>query len=353
MAGSVSYEDAEEFTFGNLGGPPRSPSEQHLSWLKKIASEMAEEYEEVFDRTSTTKGRVQESGHQIEAAWKEFLSGWLPPHYEVKTRKYIVGEVDSGENYEETDLVVLRPNYPKSLRDKTHVLAGGVAAAFSVKQTLDRKSIYEAAESCARLQRTLASREGTPRKELTRPFPFGLLAHSHGWKAHGSNPVHNVSKHLFEADQMHATNLRECLDLVCVPDLGTWNHIKSITPGWPIVPPIPEGLPEEQIQDIVRATMKTKVRSTFAPNHSRHHGDVLASFLTSLYSRLAVHDSGSGALADSFSLMGADSGGRDKCRIWDAESVLTPSVRDLPLQMWDHFSSTSEFSTIYGWHVPW
>lgn len=349
----ISYESAEEFTFGSLGGPGASPSDQHLAWLRKTASGMADEYEEVFSRLSSTQGRVQESGHQIEAAWRDFLSAWLPPQYEVKTRKYIVGEFGSGEDLEETDLIILSPNYPRALREKTHILAGGVAAAFSVKSTLKKASVYEAAESCARLQRTLAPREGTPRKELTKPFPYGVLAHSHGWKTGGSDPLHNVSKSLFEADQRHASSPRDCLDLVCVPDLGTWNNIKSVTLGMPMPLSFMQDLPEEQRQEFIDLTTRMRVRSMFAPNPARHHGDVLASFLTSLYSRLAIHDDELNSLADSFSLMGAESGGRGKCRYWDPELTLSPSVRDIPYDMWENFSSNSEFSTTFGWHVPW
>lgn len=349
----VSYEDAPEYGFGTLGHPGYRAADQHLTWLKKTAAEMAEDYNEIFKKLSSTSGRIQESGHQIEAGWRDFLTKWLPPQYEVKTRKYIVGEVDNGERLEETDIVILRPSYPSSLREKSHILASGVAAAFSVKSTLKRESVYEAAKSCAHLTRTLAPREGTARREMIRPFPYGILAHSHNWKSAGSTPQFNVSKHLFEADQTFAFHPRESLDLLCVPDLGTWNNIKNISPPFH---PSNDELNEfvrDSPPELLDALTKLGIRSIFVPNPYQHAGDVLAAFLTSLYSRLAIYDPELDLIADSFALMGAESGGRDRCRFWTPEIVLTEAVRDTPFAQWEHIHSNREMSTSYGWHVPW
>lgn len=349
----VAFDDAEDYGFGNLGQPQSQLSQQHILWLQRTARQMSEEYEEAFKAASEMSGRAQETGHTIEAGWKSFLTNWLPPQYEVKTRRYIVGEVDTGENREETDIVILGPNYPKSLRDEAQIIAGGVAAAFSVKSTLKASSIEEAAASCARLDRSLSPREGTPRKELNRSFPYGLLAHSHGWKGERANPHLNVSRNLFEADQRHATRPRASLDLVCVPDLGTWNQIKSVQLPMPHWPQMFEGVPPEERKEFIEAISRTTVRSTFVLNAAQSQGEILASFLTSLYSRLAINDEQLRSLADSFSLMGADTGGRNKVRIWDGPSVLSQGVLDTPVSQWDHFGFGAEFATTYGWHVPW
>lgn len=349
----IAYENAEEYGFGNLGGCPQLPSGEHLRWLNSASSQMAEEYDEVFSRLSTTAGRVQESGMQVEAAWATFLESWLPPQYEVVKNKHIVGEIDNGESPEETDIVVLRPSYPRSLRSKSHILVGGVAAAFSVKSTLKGSSIQQAAQSCARLQRTMATREGTPRKELTRPFIYGLLASSHEWKQPCSRPHYNVSRQLFEADQRFAAHPIASLDLVCVPDLGTWNHITHVSPVMPWHPQMFEDLPAEDRHAAFDTINTMNVRSAFVRNPVRRKGDVLASFLTSVYSRLALQDRELKTLADSFSLMGGDSGGHDKSRIWDASEVLSAGVREIPWNQWDSFTFGSERATTYGWHIPW
>lgn len=349
----MNFDDAEEYGFGMLDQPQSRPSQQHITWLRRTARQMSEEYEEAFEATSKNSGRAQETGHVIERGWKTFLTNWLPPQYEVTTRRYIVGEVDTGDNREETDIVVLRPNYPKSLRGEAHVLAGGVAAAFSVKSTLQSKSIYEAAESCARLDRSLSTREGTPRKELTRTFPYGLLAHSHLWKGEGSNPRLNVSKNLYEADLRHATRPRASLDLVCIPDLGTWNQIKAVQLPVPGLSEILGDAPPEERNNIAEAMSRTLIRSAFVRNAAENRGEVLASFLTSLYSRLAINDEQLRSLADSFSLMGADTGGRNKVRIWDGENAMSRGVFETPAQNWDHFGFGADFAMTYGWHVPW
>lgn len=290
---------------------------------------------------------------QVEAAWATFLESWLPPQYEVVKNKHIVGEIDNGEPPEETDIVVLRPSYPRSLRSKSHVLVGGVAAAFSVKSTLKSASIQQAAKSCARLQRTMVPRAGTARKELTRPIIYGLLASSHEWKQLSSHPYYNVSKQLFEADQKFAAHPIASLDLVCVPDLGTWNHITSVRPPMPISPQMLEGIPDGERQAAFDLINTAEIRSAFVLNPARREGDVLASFLTSLYSRLALQDRELKTLADSFSLMGAGSGGRGKSRIWDANEVLSAGVRETPWNHWDNFTFGAEYATTYGWHVPW
>lgn len=349
----IAFDDAEDFGFENIGQPQMSTSQQHIRWLERTARQMAEEYEEVFDAASEMSGRAQVTGHAMEAGWRAFLSNWLPPQYEVKTRKYIVGEVDTGEDPEETDIVILRPNYPKSLREETHVLAAGVAAAFSVKSTLKAASIEEAGASCARLDRSLLRPEGTPRRELTRSFPYGLLAHSHSWKGGRSDPARNVSRNLFEADQRNAREPRESLDLVCVPDLGTWNQIKSVQLPMPVSSEMLEGVPFGERRKIVEAMSQTVVRSAFVLNAAQSQGEVLASFLTSLYSRLAINDEQLRSFADSFAHMGADTGGRNKVRVWDSSSVLSKGVLNAPAQKWDRFGYGAEFAMTYGWHVPW
>ncbi|ALD93800.1 hypothetical protein [Corynebacterium ulcerans] len=66
MSESIAYEDAEEYTFGKLGGHPQPLSGQHLRWLNSASSQIADEYDEVFSRLSlVTTGRVQESGMLI------------------------------------------------------------------------------------------------------------------------------------------------------------------------------------------------------------------------------------------------------------------------------------------------
>ena len=164
---------------------------------------------------------MQESGHRAEAAWKQFLEAWLPPQYEIGTRKYIVADTASGgAKSRETDLVVFHPSYPRMLRENTTVLASGVVAAFSVKLTLDSAGLSEAVESAQELRRLLPGPPAsTVRDQLLSPIMFGVLAHSHCWHGANSAPISNIENRL--RDQ-RVRNPREQLDVVCVTDLGSW-----------------------------------------------------------------------------------------------------------------------------------
>lgn len=349
----ISYENAEDWGFSQLGERPERKSKEHLRWLRQTATQMSEEYDEVFARLSESHNRIQESGHQIEAAWQKFLVGWLPPQYEVQTRKYIIGEIDTVEPSEETDLVILRPTYPTALRDKHQVLAGGVAAAFSVKSTLRRKSVYEAAASCTRLQNSLIKRNESIRSHVMKPFPYGVLAHSHEWKDRGVQSYESVSKHLFEADQKWAKHPLDSVDMLCVPDLGAWNNIININPMSRMVNPHFAEMTEHERAEYLVAMKSHEMSSSYAYSPGLSQGEVLASFLTNLYSRLAVHDPGLLVLADSFSVMGAGTGGKSKRRSWDADQFLPNGTFDGDFGRWDHFHANRENSIYYGWHNVW
>src|SRR5262249_12466289 len=141
----------------------------------------------------------QRAGHGGEGTWVGVLKHWLPPAYEVVTRKYIVPEI--GAEKFETDIIVLRPSYPVPLRAQEEILTGGVAAAFSVKLTLDAAGIRDGVRRAVALRRTMRRGYGTPRSEMVAPFPVGILAHSHSWKAPGSTPEKNITDHLWSLDQ--------------------------------------------------------------------------------------------------------------------------------------------------------
>ncbi|WP_420802566.1 DUF6602 domain-containing protein [Streptomyces cavernae] len=118
----------------------------------------------------------QRAGHGGEGTWARILSEWLPPTYEVATRKYIIPE--EGNDTSETNLIIFQPSYPQALRVREEVLASGVAAAFSVKLTLNKDGIRDGFDRVARIRRGIKPRIGSPREEISSPFPVGLLAHS-------------------------------------------------------------------------------------------------------------------------------------------------------------------------------
>jgi hypothetical protein len=97
-----------------------------------------------------------------------------------------------------------------------------LAAAFNVGLTLRADGIKDATEHAVATRRSLKTRYGAVRGELLGPFPVGLLAHSHQWKAEGSTPAENITEALSAHDEGLAQHPRESLDFVCVADLATW-----------------------------------------------------------------------------------------------------------------------------------
>ncbi|NYJ73183.1 DUF6602 domain-containing protein [Allobranchiibius huperziae] len=207
-------------------------TEQHRlrEWMAAADREIQENYAENHAKAREPK-RIQQTGHAAERAWGQLLERWLPPQYEIAYRRYILPEIEVDE-YEirETDIVILRPGYPQALRNKEEVLAAGVLAAFSVKLTLDGPGLAEGIAEAANIRRHTASRLGTPRQELTQPFRYGVLSHSHRL---GQNPRKNLNNRYVAEDGIHASHPRESLDLVCVADLGVWAKLTATwMPVW-------------------------------------------------------------------------------------------------------------------------
>ena len=159
------------------------------------------------------------------------MRGWLPRTYEVVTRGRIISQ--DGRTSPQVDVLVLKDVYPEKLLNKKLYLAAGVAAAFECKTTLKAKHIDEAVKTCAEIKNLYPVREGTPYKELHAPIVYGLLAHSHSWKTPNSTPETNIKQKLLESDKLHVSHPHECLDLLCVADLGTWISSKMTFVGSP------------------------------------------------------------------------------------------------------------------------
>lgn len=198
------------------------PTPVHHRWLAKWQREVEEEYRRLHEKAATDP---QHAGHGGEATRIRLLEEWLPPAYEVGSRKYIVPE--EGDETFETDIVVFNPGYPERLRQREEVLAGGVAAAFSVKLTLEAAGLRDAVSRGARLRRAAKPRYGSPRGEALGAFAFGLLAHSHTWRQPGSTTRENLQNHLWDLDHEHCAHPRETLDLVCVADLTTVSTLRA------------------------------------------------------------------------------------------------------------------------------
>ncbi|HWX19540.1 MAG TPA: DUF6602 domain-containing protein [Candidatus Binatia bacterium] len=183
---------------------------------------LQEEYEQIQKRATEDPGTA---GDQGEVNWATLLKRWLPSYFRIETKGRILTE--SGYASPQMDVVVLTPSYPQILLEKKLYLAGGVVAAFECKTTLRASDVKDALETGSTLRRNLRKREGSPYKELNSAIIYGLLAHSHSWKYEKSSPFENINNALWDAEPEFVHHPVECLDFLCVADLGTWTVMKT------------------------------------------------------------------------------------------------------------------------------
>lgn len=300
----------------NASGPGTvQPEPAQARWFRALGHKIKDEYDRLHAEALEDP---QRAGHGGETTWVTVLNEWLPPGYTVATRRYIVPEV--GTEKFETDIVVLRPSYPEPLRSHAEILAGGVAAAFSVKLTIDASGIRDGVERAVKLRRALKPRYGNPREEITGPFPVGILAHSHGWKAPSSTPAENVNEQLRSLDYELAGHPRESLDYMCIADLGTWSCMRT-----PYLPPhvIQHLNPSVTARQRQEGVACTGIYRLYA-------GDAftaVASFIANLLVRLSYTDPTLAPLADNLRMTGTVGGGGGLGRLWDLNDIYDDSVR--------------------------
>jgi hypothetical protein len=203
------------------------PHDLHV-FMAQVSAEMASEYERIYKKAAGDPGTAGDEG---EENWATLLRDWLPPNYHVETKGQLIAP--DGSLSPQVDVLVLKPSYPRKLREKKVWLAGGVAAAFECKTTVTARHVTEAVERCARFKSLYAPRHGSPLKELRSPLIYGLIAHSHSWKGEKSDPVGNIERSLATAESA-VTHPRLQLDLLCAADLATWSaaHITMYEAKW-------------------------------------------------------------------------------------------------------------------------
>ena len=60
-------------------------------WFAKTAQEIQNDYDRLH---AEARCDPQKAGHEAEAGWKAVLDRWVPPHYEVGTRKYLLPDIN-------------------------------------------------------------------------------------------------------------------------------------------------------------------------------------------------------------------------------------------------------------------
>src|SRR5438874_2474962 len=110
-------------------------SDQHElnRFMAQAADLMRSEYERIHATAAQDPGTAGDEG---EENWRQFLSGWLPPSYQVATNGQLIS-ID-GQLSPQVDVVVLHPTYPRHLIRVKKYLADLVLAAFECKLTLRR-----------------------------------------------------------------------------------------------------------------------------------------------------------------------------------------------------------------------
>ncbi len=273
---------------------------KHHEWLTDVNRSIVESYEREQE-VARQPGRTQETGHSVESHWDEVLTDWLPPQYEIGKRKYLLLETEDGSHVtKETDLVVFHPTYPEKLRKKHHVLASGVAAAFSVRRTIGRNDIAEAYEEGATLRQGMKIREGTIEAHLVPPVFFGLLGDSHDWKAPASTPKENIKTITYELDRDLVKSPREGLDFLCVADLGSWSRIAIILPEKFLLQQL-HGNPVFRIFTDAYGT-ESLVLSGMRHNYEQEDLSPLTNFIGTLWGKLALNDPSLKPIADGLSM---------------------------------------------------
>lgn len=272
------------------------PIHEHHEWLADLNQSIVDSFERE-QASASERGRAQEVGHGVESNWDEVLTDWLPPQYEVGKRKYLLLETDDGPKMtKEHDLVVFHPHYPTKLRKKHHVLASGIAAAFSVKRSVGRKDIVEAYKDAIILRRGMRIRGWDQQEHLVPPVFFGLLGQSHDWKAPSSTPSENIRGITAELDKELVTSPREGLDFICIADLGTWAR-KTIV--------LPQQFLDKQVRtnSVGVAFMgavgdDSRVMSALGRDYEQQNLSPLTNFVGALWEKLAINDPSLKPLAD-------------------------------------------------------
>ena len=309
-------------------------------FMQQISNEMAAEYNRIQKRATEDPGTA---GDQGEENWAELLRGWLPSTYKVVTKGRIISQ--DGITSPQVDVLVLKSVYPKRLLNKKLYLAAGVAAAFECKTTLKAEHIEKTVKNCVKTKDLYPVREGTPYKELHVPIVYGLLAHSHSWKAPNATPEDNIEKKLRESDKLHVSHPRLGLDLLCVSDLTTWTLFK-VAQGIKVVDALSNDVRMLLMQAEARK-LNLSLTSHFKhcpfPNEQVEHFTPIGSLISNLSKLLAWEDPVLRGLADYYLDLKMPGSGDGYMRWWD-DSIYSIAFRkrleisDLYNKDWDEWN---------------
>jgi hypothetical protein len=281
-------------------------SERHelFQLMRQATDTMAAEYERIRARTLQDPGTA---GDQGEENWAELLRRWLPATYHVVTKGRVLGP--DGRASPQVDLFVLSPSYPRGLLNKKLYLAAGVLAAFECKNTLRLQHIRRAVQTGVTLRELGRSEESADHTIL-----FGLLAHSHALTS--KSPEESIGRALSRADTGLVTDPRDCLDFLCVADLGTWALMR-------FVGSVPKGRTSPQLLVSYMGPLERSLQTDLPEDDP----NPLGRFLTGLLRRLGATDPTLARIGAYFESVGLFGIGQGPVRTWDLDG-LPPELRE-------------------------
>jgi hypothetical protein len=246
------------------------------------------------------------AGDAGEENWAELLRRWLPATLHVVTKGRIISS--DGQTSPQIDVLVLSPSYPRGLLNKKLYLAAGVLAAFECKNTLRPEHIRRAVRTGAVIG-GLARRD----KSVQRHIVYGLLAHAHGITAKRKPPEEIISDTLARFDQEEVRDPRDCLDFICVANLGTWVVLKGFMAR-------PDRDNQSTLATMYMGPLDEKMRRIPAGGID-HDPDPIGRLLTGLLQRLGRHDRDIASIAKYFQGVGLSGIGRGRSRWWQSTEL--------------------------------
>ncbi|MFI6153319.1 DUF6602 domain-containing protein [Kitasatospora sp. NPDC051170] len=168
------------------------------------------EYERIRARAMEDPGTAGDEG---EENWASLLRKWLPGDLQIATKGRVL--CGDGEATDQVDIVALSSLYPHGMLTKKMHLASEVMVIVECKSTLKAQHIEKTIASASRAKEAIYRAHG---KEVI----YGLVAHSHSWRADRQRVVDVISGMLAEIDKRHVGHPNNSLDFLCVADLGAW-----------------------------------------------------------------------------------------------------------------------------------
>jgi hypothetical protein len=277
-----------------------------IQLIQQATAELSAEYRRIQAHTAEDPGTAGDEG---EGNWAQLIERWLPAGLHVRTKGRIISS--DGSMSPQIDVVVLNSSYPVGLLNKKIYLAAGVVAAFECKNTLRREHLQKAARTSAVLGKVARSD-----KDAARHIIYGVLAHSHRLASIRRRPEEVLSEALNKAVETEISNPRDCIDMVCVADLGTWTLLRA-----------PWQSPDESAKAIVTTTYMGPLIDMSSSLATHGPGtDPIGRFLTTLLRRLGPTDPAIASLAEYFHETGLTGTGQGAMREWKLDAPPDPQT---------------------------